>query len=369
MTGRSGYASNRGARLEWADQARGIGILLILLAHTQFASSLLGDYVDTFRTTLFFFVAGCLFSWRGYDSFGAFVKRKAVTTLVPYAVFALVSYVYGIVRFQISDSEYHQNLSLARQFFGIFYSAGTTEWMDFNLPLWYFTCLFVVQILFYALRKTVKSDMLLVLILILLSLAGYAEGLWNPYRLPWGMDVAVTAAVFFGFGHLLFPEIRAMLKWPLWLKAALAGLLFLPNFAFDDPLMNLNMKLHGHYYDFYWQAFSGILLCVLVSGIIRSRVLLYLGRNSIILTASHMPLLGISTKIMDQAGFISHSYAVEMIRALLTVLMTIPLILWANRYPALLGRGLKRSGNKKRAYPAAGWTISGMEQDRKGSLL
>jgi acyltransferase len=210
--------------------------------------------------------------------------------------------------------------------------------MDFNLTLWFWTCLFVVNIMFYFLKKKIRTKAQLITILILFSLAGYAEGLWNPYRLPWGIDIALSAIVFFGFGHILSSLLQSLLLKRVAVKTILIGLFFIPNLVLSDPLMNLNMKLHASYFDFYVEAFSGITFCILLSSIIHSKWLLYLGRNSLILTAAHIPMLKISKQLLVYAGFVSNHYAIEIVRAILTILLTLPLIYITQRFfPSIIG--------------------------------
>lgn len=67
-------------RIQWVDIAKGIGIVLVTLGHTN-ARLLLGGYVgwwiNAFHMPLFFVMAGLCFDVNRYPSFGRYVVRKS----------------------------------------------------------------------------------------------------------------------------------------------------------------------------------------------------------------------------------------------------------------------------------------------------
>jgi fucose 4-O-acetylase-like acetyltransferase len=94
---------------------------------------------------------------------------------------------------------------------GIFYGIGQEPWLTFNDALWFLTCLFVVEIAFYLLVSKLKRLRYLPPVLLACSAAGYFIGAYLYVALPWGIDIAFTAIVFYGLGYLLHrcgPAIR-----------------------------------------------------------------------------------------------------------------------------------------------------------------
>ncbi|WP_284641729.1 acyltransferase family protein [Paenibacillus silviterrae] len=338
--------SRGSARIPWVDQAKGWGIILVIIAHTQLDQGWVGKYINSFHMPLFFLLSGYLFSLDKYTGFGAFVRKKTQTLLIPYFGLAALSYLYFLFRFQFGDPDYYKDLDITRQLLGVFYSAGTREWMDFNLPLWFLTCLFVVELLFYSLRRFVKKTPHLAITLLLLSFIGYADGLWNPVKLPWGMDVAVTAVVFYGLGYLLKNGITALVGMPVYARLIIAAVMIGVNVTFIQMRVNLNMKVHGDYLNFYVCAIAGMTACLLLSSIFRSSAVAFLGRNALVLLAVHMPLLNIASKINTRLGLLAPFgiYANELAEALITILLLVPVIYFMNTFtPFLLGKGWSRA--------------------------
>jgi hypothetical protein len=215
---------------------------------------------------------------------------------------------------------------MVKQFYGIFYSAGTREWMDFNLPLWFLTCLFAVECIYYFLSRAVRSRRLLLFILFASALAGYADSVWNPVKLPWGIDVALTATVFFGSGQLLKGRFEPLLEKPRYVQlAAIAGLLLVSALSIHGRV-NMNMKVFGHFYDFYTSAFAGISICILLSNQLKTKWLPFLGKHAMIIMACHMPVLNISTKITSHLHLTANLYTMEALRTAVTILLIVPII-------------------------------------------
>ncbi len=328
-------------RIHWVDQAKGIGILLVVLAHTDLDYGWVGKYINSFHMPLFFLLSGFLFQPDKVESFRAYARKRSIALLVPYFAFALLSVLYFLLRSTYGNPEYYKDLDAGTQLLGVFYSAGTREWMDFNLPLWFLTCLFVVEMLYYGLRKLIRKPALLALALLAISLLAYADGLWNPYKLPWGIDVALTAVVFYGAGNMLRASLAALMERPWYIKLsaaiACAGL----NAAFVQIRVNLNMKVHGDYFVFYGCAFAGIAACLLLSSLVRSPVLSFFGKHAIVVMAMHMPVLNIVEKVNERLGLFHGYYAREAADAAMAVLLLVPAILLVNAYaPFLAGKGL-----------------------------
>ena len=329
-------------RLVWADQAKGFGIIAVVIGHTALEYGWWGTFIYSFHMPLFFFLSGFFFSWSPDLPAAEQIRKKVRTILVPYFVFAGLSYLYFLARYHFGTPSYYEDLDVWQVFAGIFYSAGTREWMDFNLPLWFLTCLFVTEMLFMAVRGLIRHKAALTAALAVFAIAGYLDGIYNPFKLPWGIDVALTAVAFFGAGYLSKEAVRRLLARPAAVRLAL-GLLFLVlNIAALTERMNVNMKVHGQFYDFYFAAFCGILWCLLLSSVIRSKALEYLGRHSLILMAVHMPMLGIAGRLVGLLPFSLPSDGAEALRAALVIVMALPVIYVIHRhFPWVIGKSRK----------------------------
>ena len=65
------------------------------------------------------------------------------------------------------------------------------------------TCLFVAELLFYRLTKKYYSEPRKIVFWLTVSgIIGYLYSVYVPFRIPWNVDVALTAIVFYEVGNL-----------------------------------------------------------------------------------------------------------------------------------------------------------------------
>jgi acyltransferase len=75
--------------------------------------------------------------------------------------------------------------------------------ISYNPALWFLTCLFVTELLFYGFAKKYYGDpRKLVFWITVAGVLGYLYSVYVPFRLPWNADVAFSAVVFYGAGNL-----------------------------------------------------------------------------------------------------------------------------------------------------------------------
>ena len=75
-------------RITWIDSAKGIGIILVVLAHTFWGGRTI---IYTFHMPLFFFISGALYHRRESLTFIDSMKRRINSLLKPYILFSVIS--------------------------------------------------------------------------------------------------------------------------------------------------------------------------------------------------------------------------------------------------------------------------------------
>lgn len=78
-------------RIEWLDDTKGVGILLIMMAHVfQYFGALRGinDYICSFHVPVFFIAAGYLAAFRKPEKMSA---KRVKGLIVPYVIFSLIN--------------------------------------------------------------------------------------------------------------------------------------------------------------------------------------------------------------------------------------------------------------------------------------
>lgn len=273
------------SRVEWVDAAKAIGIILVLLGHAPLPVDM-KVFIYAFHMPLFFWLAGLFFKPAGH--FTNFAADKALRLLLPYLGFGLLSYVVwlGLRNF----SKMAASTPILDPLWGLFYGVGA--WLPQNMPLWFLPCLFCSLLLLYAIvRLPVKGALFT---LGMSSIIGWLFFQFSGVRLPWSMDVALTAVVFAGTGYLYKDRFLRTAPLPWWVTVALAGWCFgtaTLNTEFIAPgnlkMIDMNNGVFGNYFLFYASAASGILLVTNLAKRMQGAVMKFIGQASMTIFALH----------------------------------------------------------------------------------
>lgn len=138
--------SNSKERIFAFDAAKAIGIFFIVIGHVFHDQGIYAQYVYSFHVPLFFFLTGVTFS-RGKNGFWKFLIQKLTRLLVPFYIFAAVSWgAYAILgKFVSSFAEKAIDSSVP----AIIIST-LKGYCAVNTPLWFLPCLFLELLFLYA---------------------------------------------------------------------------------------------------------------------------------------------------------------------------------------------------------------------------
>jgi fucose 4-O-acetylase-like acetyltransferase len=285
-----------GSRVHWIDVGRGIGIIIVLYAHALNVDSIRHIFYS-FHMPLFFFLSGLTFHLKKDESFATSLKKATKNILIPYFLFAFLSFFYWY--YHVFDTVSPEELQ--KQFFSIFYGNSNNGGLIFNNILWFLPCLFVTRIAFAGISKVSTSTRFLILTLFIISIAGFLFSLFLPKtKLPFSTEAAINGVVFFGIGFLWH-------RYAEWINTTLKqyALVALPIFSllcigaatihFNTYGHQVDMRLNrlDNYFLFYTGALSGIIAVMTISILIgKNRILEYIGRHSLILFVWHLILFG-----------------------------------------------------------------------------
>jgi acyltransferase len=366
-------------RLHWIDTLKGFGITLVVFAHYSLPTAL-DTYIFSFHMPLFFFVSGFLFNFVKYtESATNFVKGRFKSLIMPYFAFAILTCLF----YFLLDEAYSPGVTSIEFFkadifhmvYSILYALGPM--ISYNPPLWFLTCLFVTEILFYLLaKKYYWQPGKLIIWLIVAGIIGYLYSVYVPFRLPWNVDVTLTAIIFYGAGNLFrrltesIEEFKVDLGFPksgsklndisFLVENFLNGFFILVSLLYFGYLLefptdkiNMNVLKYGNFFSFYLLAFSGIFTYIYIFKKVRTLKLLeYFGRNGLIILALHFPIKDILTKLSDiifgiDLDCFSCTTAFALILTGLNLLCLMPVIFVINKYfPFLAGKKNSSTGFK-----------------------
>ena len=130
-----------GKRSPEVDVAKGIGIVLVVLAHCC-GGTLPSNVINSFHMPLFFCLSG-LFLFRKNESFRDFINKKAKSLLFPCLIFGILLSTYSTTLDYVrGESE----IPLGLRYVGLFIN---TRHNPYPGSLWFFLALFLVELMLY----------------------------------------------------------------------------------------------------------------------------------------------------------------------------------------------------------------------------
>ena len=332
-------------RIPWIDNCKALAISLVALGHMQ-SIYLVNETIFAFAMPAFFFLSGYTFERSAGATFTELLRKKFRSLIIPYFGFSAILFAFWF---------------LVRRNFGLSYQTGATvpdvllqilcgtNSTFFVTPLWFLTCLFVVEFLFWGILRLGKK--LRIFVTALLFVPGlvywtYMDILHLPHVF-WNFDQACFFLAFLAIGFVTskrnFAEkFLCSLKRNLFVLVA-SALLF--SLAFEarekttSPLVFVSMQA--------MMTFSSLLAFIAICKSIRkSAVLNFIGQNTITILALHIMvqsiLRGVLFKVFHVAPeWIETSLIVSVVLTLVTIAALVPVILLINRFtPWLAGKRL-----------------------------
>lgn len=336
-------------RLEWLDVGKGIGMVLVIFAHDHIPKHLKA-FIYTFHMPLFFYLSGYLFSPTKYQRFSKFFTSKFKSLIVPYFSFSIIVYVWFLFRYKIGDVDYSG--SLFKPLLGTIIGERNTDWTVHIGALWFLTCLFTTELLFYFIKTRLKTNLFVIIALIISSLMGYVCSKFLEEPLPWNIDAALIAVLFFGAGYM-YKESTEKVSYFLNMKVflifcfinILTGYL---NYQLSGERVDMYESQYGNYVLFVVAAFSGIMaFLIAVQKIIRTNtVFQYIGRNSLIYLALHQSIVFsildmVFKKFLDNESVVI-KISLGIIYTIISIITIAPVASFIkNDFPYILGKGTR----------------------------
>ena len=273
-------------RLDYLDMAKGIGIFLVILGHIEYIQEDTLKWISSFHMPLFFIVGGILAGLKQKEkrSVQAAVKSRARGVLVPYLSFSLMLLTMNTLTCRLTPDKL-SGAALARQYVDTFTGYGVHI-------LWFLPAYFIAGAVFSLLdgKLSIRKRNLGILVL-----AGISYGI----SVSLGLDQYVLregSLWTFGGLDLLITLIRGLLALPFllmgWYLKDLPGgwpvLCLIPGslLALKAPVFDLHyLYVHPVHYLNAFLCCTGIISLVKMLPV--SRVLSWLGRNSLVIMCTH----------------------------------------------------------------------------------
>ena len=298
-------------------------------------------FIYAFHMPLFFFISGMLFRRDKFDSIGYFVKRRAKRLLVPFVVYSIVTWIiWAAFRFVRHDAV----VSYWDPLLQTIIAKGSGTYMVHNSALWFIPCLFATEIIYFTFSKlnNIAKLTFSVFCATLSFVLGhyFADDWW--FLLPWNLDAALIAVLFYCIGNILCSKIskseivdfcKSHIKSAIILFFTLSAILYWSAKTFGECSMgSSSYQCNGVI--FVIRALIGIAACILLSvfiGFLSMKNILkkYLvreGKSSLDIMSIHIPIKGIVIMVMavlihDSGTDISESLIYSGLTFVITILI------------------------------------------------
>ena len=330
-------------RIPWIDNCKALAISLVALGHVQ-SIYLVNEIIFAFVMPTFFFLSGYTFERSAKASFVELIRKKFRSLIVPYIGFSAILFAFWFFVRRNFGLSYQTDATVSDVLWQILCGTNSTF---FVTPLWFLTCLFMTEIVFWALLRLGKK--LRIIVIALLFIPGlvywtYMDLLHLPH-LFWNFDQTCFFLAFLAIGFVtskrnLAEKFLCSLKRNLFV-ALVSVLVFSLAFTIREQTMSWMLFVSMQAV----MCFTSLLAFVaIVKKIKNNFVLNFIGQNTLTILALHIMvqsiLRGVLFKVFHVAPeVLESSLFVGLAMTAVTLAALVPVILLINRFtPWLAGK-------------------------------
>lgn len=292
-------------RLDYIDIAKALGMLTIMWGHIAVGKSV--TFVYAFHIPLFFILSGMVFTQNKYPDFKSFVKRRIQTLIIPYIIYSFITWAIWAMFSYVTHVKVESYWMPLLQ---TFIAQGSEGYLVHNVPLWFVSCLFVVELVYYWISKL--PDVWNVIVCLLLAIMSHVLINYCTFfdftTLPWSIEVAMAAIIFYASGHLFIKNVghqrfEQFVNKKRWFSFLLMLVLFFVVYyggLYNGKVSMGHASIHNPFI-FYPIGFIGVFAFIIMCSLIaQSKVndhkwmqgVKWFGQNSFIAMAIHNPIKG-----------------------------------------------------------------------------
>lgn len=360
-------------RERWADFAKGIGIIFVIIGHIKYVDNSIKEWIYTFHMPLFFFISGYFIN----KHYGLLkdIGHKAYILLIPYFILSVIEFILEdilLILFGMTP----EHMTIKHLVGSIIQFPYPNE---YESTFWFFGCLFITSVILLALVYIFKenkykilatSTILMVIGTILINVL--------KIRLIWNIDIALIMTFYASFGyfvkqsHILdkYNSIDKKYKILIIMVCGILGILFMKLTNIDGHIDYYTRNIKSPVYCLL-AGISNIILIVALSNMIetyfknrkkannlkskleifRSEDIEYIGRNSgafYVLSAWGIHVGYLAVILLKQVVEIRYRCTATIISLITAIMLPIPIILILNK---TLPHIFRNGNTKKKTIP------------------
>lgn len=288
-------------RIDFIDVLKAIGVFFVILGHLPIEKELY-SYIFSFQLPIFYFVGGFLYrNSHVTNSFWDYLVKKIKSILIPYFVLCLISAII-YVWYASYQSNTYDILDIIKS---VLISKRNKIYI--NVPLWFLTSFFTVEIMYYLL-KCLFNNFMIGIIVFVFGFIGVIifRTTGSLHTLVWSFDASLYFIIYYFVGDVIYRVLSYINgDFPNLFKKLF--LVFVVSIVIN--VMNLfNLIKHADiiYYDFGFAislisylfhvfiSLTGVFTYLFLSYVFKwIGILRFIGRNSLYYFAFHIPLYNI----------------------------------------------------------------------------
>jgi fucose 4-O-acetylase-like acetyltransferase len=325
-------------RIPWIDNLRGLWIILIVLWHCYFPDkSLIVRFLFTFHVVLFFFLSWYLYNEKKHDNIIKFAKNKFNRLIVPFIMFNTIMFSYFKLENYISWNDFLMNINQFIKWVLYWsYISSHPEIILTNVPTWFLPALFMTSIYYFIIHKYIKNRYYRTITLFIISITIYIESRYLHFRLPWSMEIAGMATLFYGLWHTFKKEISTFVEKINYYYLFLVPILVWFNLTLLSQTNFSSNYYWKNYFIFLLDWFSWILLILILSKLIKQNIILdFLWKNSLIILWMEwikFLILSLVIRFSFWVLIFEQSYMIAIIQVISTFIVMVPIIFIINKF-------------------------------------
>ena len=218
-------------RIEWIDVAKCFGIFAIFLGHYTGQAGKAYEFVYTHHVALFFVLSGFSESFGTEEDFGKYVVKVIKGLIVPWLMFSVISIVFcNVLLYNNSLQSVIENAILVIK--------GTIKGQFLASSLWFVTCLVVIKLFFFWIKKIRNKPIILMLCFGMHLATAYLFPVLSITipSLPYNADSACYYLIYFALGYCSYTLVDKILSAKTKVDKILLGIMTLFSLYFSVRL-------------------------------------------------------------------------------------------------------------------------------------
>lgn len=183
-------------RKVWVDWAKAIGIIMVVMGHSNYELVDIVSFIFTIHMPLFFFISGYLFNIN--KPFALILRNNIKGLLIPYLSYNVLFGVFAFLSCLFKEL-IHYEVDWNFSFFnGLWHTLFGVANGIFDGPTWFLLSLFWIKLLSYGF---VRFNLRNKIVLLLFCICAYFVRFYFNYQFPFAFDTALVGIIWFQCGY------------------------------------------------------------------------------------------------------------------------------------------------------------------------